>query len=156
MNRPLFRAIQADDREMNAAHARASATISEFLRLVREGGDVRYMAKLSFKDPDRSDRTGEDCLLYLWLSEVVYHPAEGIFSGVFFEVPQEHEKWHQVGQRLGFHAEDVFDWMTVEDGHLRGGFTIRATRSRLESAEEQAQYDEYIGVSSYEPLDEGP
>jgi uncharacterized protein YegJ (DUF2314 family) len=65
-------------------------------------------------------------------------------------VPESFQKWHQVGSRLGFEAEDVFDWMVNEGGHLRGGFTIRVTRSRLSEAE-KANYDKYIGVISYEP-----
>ena len=110
------------------------------------------MAKLRFRDPDLSDRLGEDRFFFLWLSEVVYHPAERIFSGVFFEVPDGFEKYHPVGQRLGFDPEDVFDWMVNEDGHLRGGFTIRVTRARLADEAEKARYDDYIGVSSYEPI----
>ena len=152
MNEPLFRTVHDEDPDMNAAYADASASILEFQQLVRKGGDVQCMAKLRFRDPDLSDQLGEDRFLYLWLSEVVYRPHEGMFSGIFFEVPPEFQKWHQVGQRLGFDPEDVFDWMVEENGHLRGGFTIRVTRGHLESDEKKARYDEYIGVSSYEPL----
>ena len=42
--------------------------------------------------------------------------------------------------------------MVNEGGHLRGGFTIRVTRVRLATDEEKVRYDEYIGLSSYEPL----
>lgn len=153
LDEPIFQAIYADDAEFSAAHARASATIAEFLLLVRRGGDARFMAKLRFRDPDLSDRLGEDRFFYLWLSEVVYHPEENIFSGVFFEVPKGFEKWHQVGERLGFDPQDVFDWMVIENRHLRGGYTIRVTRSRQRTEEDKLRYDEYIGVTSYEPID---
>ena len=154
LNEPVFRAIHDDDPEIIEAHARASATIPEFLLRVRRGGKVQVMAKLRFKDPDLSDQLGEDRFFYLWLSEVVYHPDEELFSGVFFEIPQGFEKWHQVGQRLGFEPEDMFDWMVIDDGHLRGGFTIRVTRSRQKTEEEKVRYDEYIGVTSCEPIDD--
>lgn len=153
MTEPLFRPVHAEDSDMNGAYAAASASISEFQQLVQNGDDAQCMAKLRFRDPDLSDQMGEDRFLYLWLSAVIFHSDDGIFSGEFFEVPREFQKWHQVGQRLGFDPEDVFDWMVIEKGRLRGGFTIRITRSRLKSDEEKAQYDEYIGVSSYEPVD---
>lgn len=153
MVEPIFRAIDEDDPDIRAAHARAAATIQDFRMHVQNGGDGQFMAKLRFRDPDLSDEAGEDRFFFLWLSEVVYHPVEGMFSGVFFEVPEGFEKYHPVGQRLGFDPEDVFDWMVNENGRLLGGFTIRVTRARLKTEQEKASYDEYIGVSSYEPVD---
>lgn len=70
---------------------------------------------------------------------------------MFFEVPAGFEKWHQVGKRLGFDPEDVFDWMVIDNGHLLGGFTLRVTRESL-APEERAAYDRYIGVQTYGPL----
>ena len=153
MVEPIFRAINEDDPDIRAAHARAAATIDDFRELVKKGGGGQFMAKLRFRDPDLSDQTGEDHFFFLWLSEVFYHPVEGMFSGVFFEVPEGFEKYHPVGKRLGFDPEDVFDWMVNENGRLHGGFTIRVTRARLKTEEEKASYDEYIGVSSYEPVE---
>jgi hypothetical protein len=63
------------------------------------------MAKLRFRDPDLSVKEGKDHLFYLWLSDVLFHPNEGLISGVFFEVPAGFEKWHQVGKILGFEPE---------------------------------------------------
>lgn len=152
MTEPLFRNIHQQDLEINNAHGRASATISEFVELVQEARDITYMAKLRFRDPDLSEQLGEDRFLYMWLTNVLYHPDDNILSGVFFEVPEEMQKWHQVGERLGFDPEDVFDWMINDGGHVKGGFTIRVSRNRLGSEQEKIEYDEYIGISSYEPL----
>ena len=121
--------------------------------LFRNVHNALYMAKLRFKNPDLSERLGEDRFLFLWLSDVYYHEEEKLLSGVFFEVPEELTRWHQEGKRLGFEPEDVFDWMVIENGHAKGGFTIRATRNRLSSDKEKSDYDEYIGVKSYEPID---
>ncbi len=154
MNEPLFRNIDSKDREVVAAHARASSTISEFIELVQVAEDVTCMAKLRFKDPDLSLKRGEDQFLYIWLTHVVYHLEEKLLSGVFFEVPTELQKWHQVGQRLGFEADDVFDWMVNDNGHVRGGFTLRVTRSRLGTDSEKAEFDNYSGIISYDPIDE--
>ncbi len=93
---------------------------------------------------------GEDRFVYLWLGDAHYHPTERVFSGAFFELPPELEKWHQVGERLAFESEDIFDWMVLtRDGRLFGGYTLRVTRSHLPESQ-RAGYDEHIGVRSYE------
>ena len=86
MTEPLFRNIHQQDLEINNAHGRASATISEFVELVQEARDITYMAKLRFRDPDLSEQLGEDRFLYMWLTNVLYHPDDNILSGVFFDL----------------------------------------------------------------------
>ena len=150
---PIFQSIRKDDPEFEAAHARCAQTINEFVDLVKKAEEPIFMAKLRFRDPDLSEKEGKDHLFYLWLSEVVYHKNENMLSGVFFEVPSGFEKWHQVGNRLGFDPDDVFDWMVIDsNGHMSGGYTIRVTRKKLTSEEEKRRYDEYIGVKYYEPV----
>lgn len=150
---PIFRNIHKNDPEFEKAHAQCADTINVFVDLVKRSEEPIYMAKLRFRDPDLSEKEGKDHLFYLWLSEVVYHENENMLSGVFFEVPEGFEKWHQVGKRLGFDPEDVFDWMVIDSNeNMKGGYTIRVTRNRLETSEEQKKYDEYIGVKSYESM----
>jgi uncharacterized protein YegJ (DUF2314 family) len=148
---PLFTAIAKSDIDFQEAYATASRTLPRFIEYVQSGMPACFSAKLRFRDPEASERLGEDQLLYLWLTGVHYHPAERVFSGTFFEVPPELQKWHQVGQRLTFEGEDIFDWMVLtEDGRLFGGFTLRVSRSKLPE-DKRADYDRYIGVKSYEP-----
>lgn len=154
MNEPLFRNIKRGDEAISEAHAQAANTVFKFKNFVEKHEDSSdCMAKLRFRDPDISEETGENQYLYMWLYEVVYHREDNLFSGVFLEVPEEMQKWHQVGQRLGFEADDIFDWMVIENGHMSGGYTIRLTRSRLNSEKDKAEYDEYIGIESYNPVD---
>jgi uncharacterized protein YegJ (DUF2314 family) len=151
-NKPLFTAIAKSDAEFKEAYAAASRTLPQFIEHLQSGMAAYFSAKLSFRDPDESDRLGEDQLLYLWLTGVQYDAEERVFSGTFFEVPTELQKWHQVGQRLTFDGEDIFDWMVLtEDGRLFGGFTPRVSRSKLAESE-RADYDRYIGVRVYEPV----
>ncbi|MET1076919.1 MAG: DUF2314 domain-containing protein [Pseudomonas sp.] len=150
---PIFSTIEKNDQEIEQAHRQCAETIFDFVRLVEDERESSiYMAKLRFRDPDRSQQEGQDSFFYLWLSEVRYHPQEKLLSGVFFEVPEGFEKWHPVGSRLGFDPEDVFDWMVIDNGHAQGGFTVRLTRARLGSDSERAEYDNYIGIQSYEPI----
>lgn len=148
---PLFVAIPQYDAAFQTAYDRAAATIPHFIEHILRAGDSFCSAKLRFRDPDESERLGEDRFLFLWLSTVHYHADERLFSGTFFEVPPEFQKWHQVGQRLAFDPEDIFDWMVLHQGHLYGGFTLRVAREKLPQAERES-YDRYVGVSVYEPL----
>ncbi|WP_444894851.1 DUF2314 domain-containing protein [Microbulbifer sp. SSSA005] len=152
MTEPLFRNTHNQDQEMLKASAQASNTIGDFINLVKSGPKAIYAAKLRFRDPDLSEKLGEDRFLYLWLSDVYFHVEENFLSGVFFDVPEELRKWHQVGERLGFDPEDLFDWMVIENGHAIGAYTLRVTREQLGSEKEKQEYDSYIGISSYEPI----
>lgn len=148
---PRFTAIRTDDPELRQAYARAAETVPLFREFVERSGEHICSAKLRFRDPDLSEQLGEDRFLFLWLTAVRYHPREGLFSGTFFELPSELLKWHHVGDQLGFRAEDIFDWMVNDAGCLHGGFTLRVHRSRLPE-QERARYDQYTGVSVWQPL----
>ena len=147
----LFMAISQNDADFQLAYAQAAATVPQFIEHLQHSGNAFYCAKLRFRDPDQSERLGENRFLFLWLNAVHYHAAERLFSGAFFEVPPELQKWHQVGQRLAFDPEDIFDWMVLQDGRLHGGFTLRVARSKRPEAERES-YDRYVGVAVYEPL----
>lgn len=152
-NEPLFIAIRNDDPAMLNAYAQAAGSLDRFRELLATRSNAVCSAKLKFRDPDESERLGEDRFVYLWLTSVHYHLPEKLFSAAFFEVPKELTKWHEVGQRLAFEADDIFDWMVLEDGHLHGGFTLRVAREAL-APDERAAYDRFIGVSVYEPTAE--
>ncbi len=150
-NEPLFMAISNSDAGFQSAYERASASLPRFIEHIQSGIKASCSAKLRFRDPDASKRLGEDRFVFLWLADVHYHTAEHVFSGAFFEVPPELQKWHQVGQRLAFEGKDIFDWMFLTaDGRLFGGYTLRVARSKLPE-KERADYDRYIGVTAYEP-----
>jgi uncharacterized protein YegJ (DUF2314 family) len=147
---PIFTAISASDASFREAHAKAGRTIPQFITHIQSGMRALFSAKLRFRDPDESERLGKDQFLFLWLNCVQYHSDERLFSGAFFEVPAELQKWHQVGQQLAFEGEDIFDWMALsEDGRLFGGYTLRVTRSKLPE-NQRADYDRHIGVRTYE------
>ena len=122
--------------------------MAEFRTHIERQGDHICSAKLRFKDPNESDRTGKDVLLFLWLTAIEYNPASGSYIGTFFEVPPELSEWHFTGQRLEFDGADVFDWMVNDDGVLHGGFTLRVNRRRLPEGEREA-FDRYVGVRQW-------
>lgn len=133
---------------MKAAYGRASESLDDFRKHLAVGDGRWCSAKLCFKDPDESERLGSDQLLYWWLDFALYHPEEGFFSAEFTELPECLIPYHQIGERLTFEGEDIFDWRVNLDGKLYGGFTIRVCRSRVPE-NELDEYDRYIGVSEY-------
>lgn len=150
---PLFTAISRENAALQAAYAMAARTMPRFIGQVQSGEDALFSAKLRFRDPDESERLGEDRFAFIWLTVTRYEPEERLLCGTFFEVPAAFQKWHHVGQELLFEPEDVFDWMALRNGHLSGGFTLRIARAKLPE-EKRAEYDRHIGVSTYEPLPE--
>lgn len=148
---PLFVATPRDDAAMRNAYADAAATIPYFLEQVETAKPWTCSAKLRFRDPDESERLGEDRFVFLWLAGVTYHRTEDALSGVFVELPPQFAAYHQIGERIAFRADEIFDWMILEDGHLQGGYTLRVIRERL-PPEQRAAYDRHIGVTRYEPV----
>ena len=146
---PVFTAVRGDDEAMQRAYGLAAGSIDEFRAHLGRRGDHICAAKLRFRDPESSERLGEDRFVYLWLAGVAYDDISEQFSGSFFEVPHELTQWLQVGQRLRFDGEDIFDWFVNDDGNLFGGYTMRVARARLPQSE-RAAYDAYTGVRKWD------
>ena len=145
---PLFMTVPSNGEELSHAHARAAASMAEFRAHIERQGDHICSAKLRFKDPNESNRTGNDVLLFLWLTAIEYNTTSGSYIGTFFEVPPELSEWHCAGQKLEFDGADIFDWMVNDDGILHGGFTLRVNRKRLPEGEREA-FDRYVGVRQW-------
>jgi uncharacterized protein YegJ (DUF2314 family) len=50
----------------------------------------------------------------------------------------------EAGEEVRVDPEKISDWMYVDNGVLRGGFTLRVLRSRM-SPQEREQFDSEIG-----------
>jgi uncharacterized protein YegJ (DUF2314 family) len=147
---PLFVAVAADDAQMRAAHACTARTMDEFKAHVLRPGEHVCAAKLRFRDPEESARTGRDALLYLWLTDVFIDGSSGGYVGSLSEVPAALSEWHRPGQELEFEGEDVFDWMVNDDDVVHGGFTLRVMRGRLPESERDG-YDRRVGAREWAP-----
>jgi uncharacterized protein YegJ (DUF2314 family) len=149
---PLFSSVRGDDLEMRRAYASAAASLGEFQAHIHRPGQHICAAKLRLRDPDLSQRLGEDRFVYLWLAGVGHDVAANTYTAAFFEVPKELSSWYQRGQRLQFKGEDIFDWFVNDEGLLYGGFTMRVARSRLPEAE-RSNFDSYTGVKQWVRLE---
>ena len=148
---PVFVAVPGNEQDFRDAYAKASETMDEFKKHVLTPGTHICSAKLRFRDPNLSDELGADQFAFIWLTATYFHEEENLYSAEFFEVPKEFQEWHQVGQRLAFEAEDVFDWMVNYDGLVHGGFTLRAVKSYISEADRES-HDEFLGVKEWAPV----
>lgn len=145
---PLFRATRQDDPEMRRAHARAAATIDELFAHLERDDCGHAAVKMRLRDPDLSERLGEDRFAFIWLRVVRHDRPARRFVVEFFELPPEFLKWHQVGERLLIEHDQAFDWFVNDDGLMHGGFTLRVARARMPEGD-RAAFDQYSGVRQW-------
>ena len=81
----------------------------------------------------------------LWLHHV--QVVDGGFVADVFELPSGFDGY-DVGDEIEVAADCVLDWAVNDQGTLRGGFSLRATRESL-SEDEQQEFDDFIGVTNY-------
>jgi uncharacterized protein YegJ (DUF2314 family) len=128
-NQPDAVSVASTDTEMNQAMAQARASLTDFRQAVRNPGSSKSKFSMKVKVAD-----GE-AIEYIWVAEPAL-VGQG-FRGRVANEPIE-VRTVSVGQSVEFQPEQVSDWMYLEDGVLRGGFTIRVLLDRV-SPEERAR-----------------
>lgn len=81
---------------------------------------------------------------HIWLGDPEYD-AEGSFYGIVGNVPLS-LKNVKLNDRVGVSAENISDWMIVEEGRLIGGYTIRALREAYPPGPERDEFDQQVGL----------
>ena len=125
------------DKEMESAFQEAWDTLDVFLeRIATPHPNRTYIAlKVRFSPPDGSPQD-------IWVDNVTY--TDGSFRGnMGDDIPSLKLRF---GEEIVIPAEDIVDWMIVEDGKLIGGYTIRLAYERM-SPEEQKRFLEAIDYS---------
>lgn len=124
--------VAGDDEVMNAAISEAQATLDDFVASLSEPaeGQSAFSVKARLEEGDSVE--------HIWLSDP--QATEEGFSGALGNEPLELEGF-VLGQSVSVPREQVSDWMYIEDGVLRGGFTILALRDLLPEEERQAFED---------------
>ena len=127
---------EADDREMNAAMAKARETLAQFEERLANPTPTQTMAIVKGRFSEG------DLVEHMWLNEIVV-TSDG-YRGVLGNDPYE-LKGVRAGETLTVPRERVSDWIVVDDGKLVGGYTMRVLRSRLPE-DERAAFDEQNGI----------
>ncbi len=122
--------VMEDDPQMAAAIEEARATLDQAIAAVpnRDEGHLDVLVKAGFPTPD-------DGTEYLWL--VVEGYDDGVFHTWVGNVPAYTEVV-TYDDEIDVTAEQISDWMVVEDGVMRGGFTTRLIVSRMSDTERAA------------------
>jgi uncharacterized protein YegJ (DUF2314 family) len=109
---------QFDDAAMDKAIAEAKVTHTQFVEALANPGENRdsFAVKRGFRVGD--EPYGE----HIWISEVTFDGTN--FQGVVNNEPVDTTEV-KLGDTVTVTSEQLSDWMYVEDGVLRGGYTIR-------------------------------
>jgi uncharacterized protein YegJ (DUF2314 family) len=107
--------IANDDPAMNAAMAKAQATLDEFLAVnaAPPKGTEGYKLKVKITDENGSE--------HFWVEP--FAQTKHGFEGTLANRPEVVTSVKE-GQKITFERKDISDWGYVKDGHQIGGFTV--------------------------------
>lgn len=125
--------FSTSDTRMNAAIARARATVGELLaRLERADTTDHVIVKLRVAEGDVAE--------HMWLSDVRY--KGGMIHGVLNNVPRDLTRV-KLGDPLRVAPGEISDWMVIDgEGRVCGGFTFRVSMSQLTPRQREAVYQQ--------------
>lgn len=134
-NRPdgIYR-VGADDADMNAAKARAIATLPKFYSRFANptANDSDFMIKFDIVPGEAAE--------YVWATDLDRSttPMTGILEN------QPEETTHQIGDRVPIPESSIIDWMYRRGRVMQGGFTVRVLLDRM-SPEDAAAERQHLG-----------
>ena len=128
---PTIYSTSGDDQEMNEAIRTARRTLEQFTAALESNryDTSKFALKVRFKTA-----TGAE---HIWASSITY--KDGSYSGLVDNLPNLATQV-RLGEKYRIRTEDISDWMYVDNGILRGGYTIKLLRSRM-SQEDKVKFD---------------
>ena len=116
--------VKSGDRTMAAASAKAQATLESFRAVLAAppAGAKSFSVRVGFAWGIKDDRE------HIWLTEPKLEPATVI--GTINNEPVDVTSV-KLGQVVTAPLKDVSDWMYVENGVLRGGYTLRVLLDKM-------------------------
>lgn len=130
-------ALETSDPEMDSAMQQARNSFHQFDSAFRSHNpDLSYFAvKLPFENNGGTE--------HIWLSGIALDQHQ--YTGVVENIPETITEV-SVGDTLPIVPRFISDWMYVDKGVLRGGYTLRLQRARMTEAERE-QFDLENGLS---------
>jgi uncharacterized protein YegJ (DUF2314 family) len=122
--------VPSADAEMNAAIAKAQATLPTFWSSFAKpgNGEERFTLKVRF----RVNRPGGALDEHIWVDSI--EPlANGKLAGRLANDPRDIEG--KFGDPVEFRSEQISDWMFMRNGKIVGGETIRVLLPRMPKAQ---------------------
>ncbi|MBX4953920.1 DUF2314 domain-containing protein [Rhizobium lentis] len=145
---PNVQMVARGDPAMAKAHEKSQKGLDDFLEKLRNppSGTENYNIKLGFTDKANvvaltTDQTAPD-VEYMWVHQI---KASGDhFTALLGDTP---EYIHNIkrGDHVAFEKSDIFDWMYIENGKVKGNYT--ACPLLLAGPKEQLeQYRDIYGI----------
>jgi uncharacterized protein YegJ (DUF2314 family) len=128
--------VENDDSQMNEAIKAATATLPQFKAALQSNNQnlENFALKVRF---DLDHEGGE----HIWVNSLSLKNNK--FYGVIGNEP-EFTKEIKMGDKIEIDPKRITDWMYVDQGKLKGGYTIRVLRNKMQG-EERANFDKEIG-----------
>ena len=127
---------EGDDPEMNAAITHARMELDTFIATLKspQSSQSKFGVKVGIPHAAGTE--------HLWLGQPVFDGDS--VSGVIEDVPvyAQHVK---KGDAIRVNRHGVSDWMFMEDGKLRGGYTMRVAVERLPS-DQRGEQKKRLGI----------
>ena len=128
--------VESENSSMNAAINKAKNTIGEFDEALKRNNPTctDFAVKKRYKTPDGG---GE----HMWIAGISL--VNGNYKGF---VNNDAEKTTEVkyGDTVLVRKEEITDWMYLENNILRGGYTIREIRNKM-NKEERIKMENDLG-----------
>ena len=135
-DQPAIYTVEDTDAEMNSAIKTANQTLDKFNEsLNSKNPDFGYF---SLKTKFKTAKGGE----HIWVSKITI--KDNKYFGVVDNLPEATTDV-KIGDNIEIDKNNISDWMYIDKGKLRGGYTIRLLRNRMSVAERQ-QFDNESGL----------
>ena len=135
-NQPTIYNVENQDAEMNNVIIEAKQTLPEFYKAQenKNANQDGFAIKMHFKV--NNDRE------HIWVNGLF--KRDGEYFGVVDNLPELTKEVKQ-GDTIKIDSSRVSDWMYLDNGELKGGYTIKVLRMRM-SEEERAEFDKTSGM----------
>jgi uncharacterized protein YegJ (DUF2314 family) len=127
--------VDAEDKEMNAAIARARAKLPHFWNVIAapRRGESDFCLKVQITDGDNVE--------HFWCTDVVM--KSGKITAVIGNEPNS-VKSVRIDQRITVPEADISDWLYFRDGKMIGNYTVRPLMKSM-SPEERDYLQKMLG-----------
>lgn len=114
--------VAEDDVEIRAAEQEARDRLGDFLEALASGSPDQssFSIKAPFTDGEQTE--------FMWISDVTYENDR--FTGKLNNEPQT-VRGFSLWDKLSVARDEVVDWLYVENGEMKGGFSAKILAQRL-------------------------
>ncbi len=126
--------VSSDDAEMNAAIAKARASLPDFWKVYGkpEHGESDFSLKVKINDKEQTE--------YFWVVDL--DQRDGKIFGTINNDP-DIVKNVKLGDRIAVNEPDISDWLYLRNGKMVGNYTLRALFKQM-SKDEVEKYKQML------------